>query len=99
MELLKVLPAPTLPDNISCNAKWLAGEGAGSWFVIDRRESSFCISRYSPNGELECTGNYEPAKDFSLNAEFSVTYPSHCAVVHAYQNGDKIKFERLNSRI
>ncbi|MDB4324033.1 MAG: DUF6695 family protein [Flavobacteriales bacterium] len=92
MKLPKTLPQPKLPKTISENAKWLAGEGAGSWFIFSSEERAYSITRYSPKGIFECKNKFDSDFKVDLTREFSVTYPSHCAVVHIIQEGKKIKF-------
>ena len=86
MKLPKILPKPSLPSSISKNAKWLSGEGAGSWFVLEKIENGYFISRYSSKGDFECENH------FTTGSDFKIDYPSHCAIIHVIQNGQKIKF-------
>lgn len=93
-----VLEEPQRPSFLSSNAKWISGEGAGSWFDIfelDKEKNRFEISRYSPEGELECRGVYalNTAPDsFQLDRFFQITYPSNCAKVTYLQSGRKYEF-------
>ena len=91
--LPKILNEPIMPDNLEGKAKWLAGEGAGSWFVISESEKVNCwdISRYSPEGNLECKGTFSSKHTFYINEEYVVTYPSHCAKVTVKQNNKTIQ--------
>ena len=91
VKLSKILPAPVIPENLDKNAQWLAGEGAGSWFVIRSAEAKFRyhISRYSPDGILECVGIFITEDSFSVQENFKITYPSHCSKVTVLQNGIK----------
>ena len=88
-----VLEEPNRPSFLSVNAKWISGEGAGSWFDIfelDRKKKLFEISRYSQEGELECRGIYLLNKDsgqFNLSDTFQITYPSNCQKVTYLQSG------------
>ena len=52
--------APNKPTNLTENAQWLSGEGAGSWFVISSTTGKevFFIARFSPEGKLECEGSF-----------------------------------------
>lgn len=90
-----VLEEPPRPSFLSANAKWISGEGAGSWFDIfelDRIKGLFEISRYSPQGELECRGIYKLNSDslqFNLSEKFQITFPSNCQKVTYLQSGYK----------
>lgn len=90
-----ILPAPELPDNLPTQAKWLAGEGAGSWFVILEEDMQFRVQRYSPKGMLECSGVFNSDNELNLNEEYKVTYPSHCAKVTLIQYGKLIILKAL----
>jgi hypothetical protein len=94
-----ILPPPEeLPSNLSSSAKWLAGEGAGSWFVLESMsEGRFIIERFSPVGELECTGVFLSNAELNLSEEYSITYPSHCMKVTILQSDSAIRFKRLSS--
>ncbi len=89
-KLPKTLPAPSLPHSLPKHSKWLAGEGAGSWFVIEPQHDDFIINRFSPSGELECTSSMKSDSVFNLDIEFTITFPSHCAKVTVVQNDMKI---------
>lgn len=90
---LILLPPEEIPSYLSSSAKWLSGEGAGSWFVIEySTESSFKIARYSPSGELECQGKFIANGSFDISRDYSMTYPSHCAKVTVEQNKETIQF-------
>jgi hypothetical protein len=93
----KVLVAPQLPAHLSATAQWLAGEGAGSWFELTQAENSliFGIKRYSPDGGLECEGQFTADTKINITDTFSITYPSHCAVVTLLQNTEKITLKRI----
>lgn len=93
----KVLPAPALPANLSEGAQWLAGEGAGSWFVVSTSFSieKVIVKRYSPEGTLECEGVFSGAYLLDVKSIFKITYPSHCAVVTVLQGKRKISLENI----
>lgn len=94
IELPKILASPELPPNLSSSAKWLAGEGAGSWFEFIRLENdiSYRITRYSPKGSIECEGLFIANSDVDHNFEFQITYPSNCSIVCIFQKSRKIYF-------
>jgi hypothetical protein len=98
--LPKVLPAPDkIPENLNKSAKWLAGEGAGSWFSIEEteRKNTFEICRFSPIGKLECKGVFISTNKFYLQKDYEITYPSHCAVVTVIQENQTITFRPFES--
>jgi len=72
--------------------KWLAGEGAGSWFLIEDAgiELFYNIIRYSPSGKIECEVLFQSEKYINLMKEFTITYPAHCSKVGVLQEGEKI---------
>ena len=89
-KLRDVLPSPKLPSTLDISAKWLAGEGAGSWFVVSKeQESTYRITRHSPEGILECEGRFFcEDKEPDLNKSYSITYPSHCQTVSLEQKNE-----------
>jgi len=89
INLHKMLPAPELPANLDTNAQWLAGEGAGSWFVLKQNSDNmgYIVSRYSPEGRLECAGSFRSSDHFDPVSPFKITFPSHCQKVTIKQNG------------
>ena len=91
------LVAPPKPARIPFSAKWLGGEGAGSWFVLESLDDEFVITRYSPEGNVECKGffNFSEPGTFNVDEEYAITYLSHCQEVNVIQKGKKIKFEFL----
>jgi len=100
-DLKGTLPAPPKPNELPDTAQWLAGEGAGSWFVIakTRKKSYFNISRFSQSGKLECTGIFTQdhhVNVFDIEDPYQFTYLSHCAEVHIRQNNDVFKFIRFS---
>ncbi len=95
MKLPKVLRRPTLPSNLPSTAKWLSGEGAGSWFVIEEHRHNYTITRYSTEGNFECENNFKKSPNLDLESEFKMTYPSHCSIVTVLQKAKKIKLSAL----
>ncbi len=83
------LMAPTIPDNIPNDAQWLSGEGSGSWFFIENYLKNYCITRFSPEGKIECKGIFRKIStaSFSQNQYFEFTYLSHCSIINIFQNG------------
>jgi hypothetical protein len=92
IKLPSILSEPKLPSNLPATAKWLSGEGAGSWFVIlKNKDTQFKISRFSPEGLLECEGLFSTStKNIDIEKDYEITYPSHCATVTIIQEGEKI---------
>jgi len=93
-KLSETLLPPELPINLPPNAKWLSGEGAGSWFVIESadKNQTFEISRYSPDGQLECEGIFYAQNKFDIQKDYQLTYPSFCNKVSLIQNDKTINF-------
>ena len=96
-DLPHILPSPSLPSNLPKSVKWLSGEGAGSWFVIEEEENSqhYKITRLAPEGDFECEGIFNANKKINLKMNYCLTYPSHCSKVTIIQGNDKIFFFRL----
>ena len=92
----KILPRPALPAHLPSTAKWLSGEGAGSWFVIEQaNDTQYKITRFSPEGLVECKGLFKVnIAKVEIEKEFEITYPSHCATVSILQGKEKIIFKR-----
>jgi len=84
----KVLRIPVRPQNISASSQWLSGEGAGSWFSLENTFGKIIVSRYSPEGKLECRGEFLEGESGKLkwDEEFSFTYLSHCGKLTLLQN-------------
>jgi len=97
--LRSTLPAPELPGNLPDHAQWLAGEGAGSWFVLDLDGIDvYKVARYDPEGKLECIGLFvvqEPSF-FHFSKPYKVTYISHCQKVTLIQGEAVVVLERIN---
>ena len=94
-DLPKILPAPSRPDVIPDNSKWLSGEGAGSWFSIKPYENfKYYITRFSPKGKVECEGFFKTEKAVNLNGDFDIGYPSHCMEITVVQDYESISLVR-----
>lgn len=95
--LLKTtLPQPEKQSDIPGNAQWLSGEGAGSWFFIQKQEDCYTITRYNEAGETECQANFRAtsASTFEIDRPFRFTHLSHCQKVTIIQDDKKISFVR-----
>jgi len=92
-----VLEKPTLPDHLPASSHWLAGEGAGSWFVFESisQNGTYVVARYAPKGQLECRGFFQSEVPVDLSKDYMVGYPSHCQKITVVQGGKKIRFERM----
>jgi hypothetical protein len=79
-ELLSTLPQPERHAGIPESAQWLSGEGAGSWFVFAVKEGALEVTRYSPDGKLECRGEFEGAGIGTVASgdQFTIDYSSNC---------------------
>ncbi|MFT6502483.1 MAG: hypothetical protein ACJASQ_002610 [Crocinitomicaceae bacterium] len=95
IKLPDVLSAPSIPNNLDRNVKWLAGEGGGSWFLIEYIEAAYRVSRYSPIGNLECSSSFSSTLTIDLAENYSITYPSHCALVTVIQNEEPITLNAI----
>jgi hypothetical protein len=97
INLPKILQQPKLPYALPATAKWLSGEGAGSWFVIEVVENGMRhkITRYSPIGTIECEGLFSSEEKVDLSKGFKITYPSHCQKVTIIYLNRKASFIRL----
>ncbi len=97
--LLKTtLPSPALPSNLPPTAQWLAGEGAGSWFVIEQKTgANFWVGRFDPTGKSECAGVFQCSGNgcLDVHSAFVVTYLSHCQKVTVVQNNKTVILERV----
>jgi len=105
LQTYNVLPSPIRPQNLSDTAQWLSGEGCGSWFYIERSNSErdsfdkngdyYKISRYSPEGNLECSGLFKQVTGELIDLEdtYQFTYLSHCAKVNIIQKEINLRFE------
>lgn len=97
--LKHTLPEPERPKSLAKSAQWLAGEGAGSWFYIEvtSNDTKFLVQRFSPEGQLECTGIFECKNSkyaLHLDQPYQFVHLSHCAVVHIEQGSEVFKLVR-----
>ncbi|WP_373524550.1 DUF6695 family protein [Aquiflexum sp.] len=77
--LNQVLEAPKRHAAIPNTAKWLSGEGAGSWYDIKQIGTFFYCRRFDEKGRIEFSSFYElEGKELiHLDSGFSFGYPSH----------------------
>ena len=98
-KLKGTLPEPSKPNNIPESAQWLSGEGSGSWFSISKNEQDkYFISRFGPNGEFECEGEFKTSdnQSFNINLPFSFEHLSHCRKVRIRQDNRLVEFIRID---
>lgn len=96
---LKHTLEPSLKNGkIPDNAQWLSGEGSGSWFSINQDLENYRISRYSPEGELECSGVFKISNfnSFNIDLPFQIEHLSHCQSVVVNQSGKIILLKRVD---
>ncbi len=95
--LKKTLVEPTKPANVPEGAQWLSGIGAGSWFTIKKVTKDYIISRYSPNGKVECSGLFKIINNgfFDINLPYQFEHLSHCQSITIQQCKKMLVFNRL----
>lgn len=97
-DLLKqTLPEPQRPIFLPKQAQWLAGEGAGSWFLIEyiKDKQLYEITRLSPKGKVECRGQFRivnTRQHLDFKTDYQFVHLSHCAVVHIEQKEFRFEF-------
>jgi len=90
--LKNTLPIPILYPNLSEHAKWFAGEGAGSWFILENESTRLRIKRYNAFGELECDSYCVNAKKFHPQLSFEIAHPSNCSQLTIKQRNTLFQF-------
>jgi len=98
--LRSTLRAPAKNHSIPEGAQWLAGEGAGSWFVVGFENGRIKATRYSPEGVVECSGLYTISGTGNIEDVTSgtITYPSDCRVITMVCNNSQIEL-RLEKKL
>lgn len=92
------LPAPARHKKIPANAQWLSGEGAGSWFVAEPVQNQLKVTRYSPQGNVECSGIYKhPKISLDKNHPFSIKHPTDCKTLSLQVAGSVFRFRRIGN--
>ncbi len=87
---------PLLPDT----AQKLSGTGSNSWFkieVVDNEANQYKITRYNDLHKVDYVGLFETKDNFDILSDFKITYDSHCEFCHVIQNGQKIKFNKVQT--
>ena len=94
-ELKSTLKPVNKPKNLPNNAQWLSGEGAGSWFSFKFENNKLKVNRYSPEGELECTGYFQNKRtDIIAFEELEIAYPSNCKSITFRSKNKNITFSK-----
>jgi hypothetical protein len=77
--LHQVLEAPQRYAAIPSSAKWLAGEGAGSWYDIKPVGSFFHCRRFDEKGRIEFSSVFEIEGNGFIDFQYDYVfgYPSH----------------------
>lgn len=99
--LQSTLSRPAKHHSIPDNAQWLSGEGAGSWFACSFSEAKLHVTRYSPDGTVECSGIYETTINnatIDKFGNFRVDYPSNCLEVWLNYQGGRVRYRNIMSR-
>ena len=94
IKIKSTLAQPQRHYGISENAQWLSGEGAGSWFDISLIDNNYQITRYSPDGDVECKSLFKTKEGFDIDQPFEFIHLSHCSEVNVLQQEKQYKFER-----
>ena len=86
-----ILP-PEKHQHVPSEAKWLTGQGEGTWFTITKEanlaSNEYRVRRTSPQGNLDCDRIFVIEEEsFDFNSEWDITHVSHCAIVRVIQEG------------
>ena len=82
-----------IPKNISEKAQLIEGIGASSWFTMTAEQGRYRITRFSLEGELECSRLfYVEPNTFDINSAYEFSYISHCKECTIIQNKRTFKF-------
>ena len=97
IKLHSTLPECDKPDSIPEDAKWLSGEGAGSWFAIEKKADNYKIRRFGPDGSLECENLFFIVNNQSLDLSksFHFDHLSHCESIRIIQDGKRIDLHSI----
>jgi hypothetical protein len=91
------LPQPIRDPMIPENAQWLSGEGAGSWFDLNFQGDLLKVTRYSPAGDMECSGIFKNSTSENINflERMRIIHPSNCNRVTLVHEDSEHIFERF----
>ncbi|PIB34040.1 hypothetical protein BFP72_00640 [Reichenbachiella sp. 5M10] len=82
----EVLSEPNRPPDLPRTARWLSGEGAGSWYCISQVGTGFHIVRYDCQGREESRGIYVlDHTGFDASRAYELVCPSHYRSVSVRQ--------------
>ncbi|MDT8402298.1 MAG: DUF6695 family protein [Bacteroidales bacterium] len=97
-ELISTLPPPGRHPSIPENAQWLSGEGAGSWFDFKFEKDGLKVTRFAPDGTIECSGYYKGSviKMQEIGDSYIVDYPSNCLEVKLRYGDGQLTFRRVS---
>ena len=76
------LPSPERHASIPENAHWLSGEGAGSWFALEVLKGQLLVTRFGPDGTVECKGFFDSNDDLDAKVITSLAASEAYAVDH-----------------
>lgn len=91
-----ILP-PKKHENVPTDAKWLSGQGEGTWFCITKEEGlnehEYRVRRISPQGNIDCDRVFKLTNNdkFNLFNEWDITHISHCAKVRVIQHDSVVE--------
>lgn len=89
-------------SDLSKNAQWLPGIGAGAWFELFQTttKNQYRFRRTSANGTVDIDAIfYTEDTGFDLENDFVFDYKSHCNELNIHQNKNKYTFYRLSSLV
>lgn len=83
--------APEKHPNVPPQAKWLSGQGEGTWFTItkddDLNNNEYRVRRTSQQGNLDCDRIFTIKNNsFDFTKPWDIAHVSHCAIVKVKQN-------------
>ncbi len=95
------IPFRKQPKNIPSKSKWLNGEGAGTWLLVEPENQSkevFRIKRYDEAGTPEFDLLFHlDTGELDFQKEYHFDYPSHALKCTIQQAGSKLNFKRFYS--
>jgi len=91
---------PQKPNLIPKHSQSLLGQGAGTWFCIDKTitQNQYNIKRFTPKGNLDCDRIFEIEDNgsiFDVNKPYQFVHVSHCAKCRIKQNENIFVFNYL----